>query len=89
MCCFIIKTHNAFRWLVLFDYRWFDKIYNKIKYVKKMLLQIVLIIIRIDSHDSLLIEKILTFYVIKLIKSVVNKDKNEYYCNVFIVFMYL
>ena len=54
-----------------------------------MLLQIVWIIIRIDSHDSLLIEKILTFYVIKLIKSVVNKDKNEYYCNVFIVFMYL
>ena len=41
--------------------------------------------IRIDSYNSLPIEKILTFYnVIILIKSVVNKNKNEYYYNIFL-----
>ena len=40
---------------------------------------------RIDSYNSLPREKILTFHnVIKLIKSVVNKDKNNYYCNIFL-----
>ena len=37
--------------------------------------------IRIDSYDSLLIEKILTF---QIIKSVVNKNKNEYCYNIFL-----
>ena len=41
--------------------------------------------IRIDSYDSLPIEKLLTFHnVIILIKSVVNKNKNEYYYNIFL-----
>ena len=40
---------------------------------------------RNDSYDSLPIEKILTFHnVIILIKSVVNKNKNEYYYNIFL-----
>ena len=39
--------------------------------------------IRIDSDDSLSIEKILTFRnVIILIKSVFNKNKNEYFYNI-------
>ena len=39
--------------------------------------------IRIDSYNSSPIEKILTFYyVILLIKSVVNKNKNESYYNI-------
>ena len=34
---------------------------------------------KIDSHNSLPIKKVLTFYnVIILIKSVVNKNKNKY-----------
>ena len=38
--------------------------------------------IRMDSCNSLPIEKISTFHnVIRLIKSVVNKNKSEYYCN--------
>ena len=42
-------------------------------------------IIRIDSYDSLPIEKILTFHnVIILIKSAVNKYKNNYYYNIFL-----
>ena len=41
--------------------------------------------IRIDSSNSLPIEKILTFHnVIILIKSVVNKNKNKYYYNIFL-----
>ena len=57
--------------------------------VKKVVLQIVLIIIfariRIDSYNSLLTEKSLTFHNgIILIKSVVNKNKNNYYHNIFL-----
>ena len=41
-------------------------------------------IIRINPYNSLPIEKILTFHdVIMLIKSVVNKHKNNYYYNIF------
>ena len=41
--------------------------------------------IRIDSYNSLPIEKILTFHnVIILIKSVVNKNENKYYYNIFL-----
>ena len=41
--------------------------------------------IRIDSYNSLPIEKILTFHAVKIpIKSVVNKNKNEYYYNIFL-----
>ena len=41
--------------------------------------------IRNDSYDSLPTEKILTFHnVIILIKSVVNKNKSEYYYNIFL-----
>ena len=42
-------------------------------------------IIRIDSYDSLPTEKILTFHnVIILIKSIVNKYRNNYYYNIFL-----
>ena len=41
--------------------------------------------IRIDSYNSLSIENISTFHnATILIKSVVNKNKNEYYCNIFL-----
>ena len=41
--------------------------------------------IRIDSYNSLPIEKILIFHnVIMLIKSVVNKNKKNYYYNIFL-----
>ena len=55
-------------------------------------LQIIIIIInhnfgkiRINSYNSLLTQKILTFHnVIILIKSVFNLNKNEYYYNIFL-----
>ena len=41
--------------------------------------------IRIDSYNSLHIAKILTFHnTIILIKSIVNKKKNNYYYNIFL-----
>ena len=41
--------------------------------------------IKVDSYDSLPIEKILTLHnVIKLIKSLLNKDKNHYYYKTFL-----
>ena len=54
--------------------------------MKNVLLQIALIRqIKNDLYNYLLIEKILTFYnAIILIKSVVNKNKNECYYNIFL-----
>ena len=41
--------------------------------------------IRTDSYNSLPIKKILTFSnVIMLIMPVVNKNQNNYYCNIFL-----
>ena len=41
--------------------------------------------IKVDSYDSLPIEKILTLHnVIILIKSVLNKNKNHYCCKIFL-----
>ena len=69
----------------------FDKICDKIKYVISKKSGITDSInhnfgkIRIDSYSSLPIEKILTFHnVIILIKSVVNKNKNNYSDNTFL-----
>ena len=39
---------------------------------------------QVDSYDSLPPEKTLTFHVIILLKSVFNKDKNNYYYNIFL-----
>ena len=86
-----IKIHDKIRYLVLFDYSYCDKIFDKIKYLISEKHGITDCInhkfarIRIDLFDSLPIEKILTFYnVIIFTKSVVNKNKNEYYYNIFL-----
>ena len=86
-----IKIHDKIRYLVLFDYSYCDKIWDKMKYLISEKSGITDSInhnfgrIRIDSYNRLPIEKILTFHnVIILIKSVVNKNKNEYYYNIFL-----
>ena len=86
-----IRIHNKIRYLVLFDYSYCDKICDKIKYLISEKGGITDSInhnfakIRIDSYDSLPIEKMFTFHnVIILIKSVVNRNKNEYYYNAFL-----
>ena len=88
-----IRVHGGeFRCLVLFDYGLFDKICNNIKYLISEKSGTTASInhnfrkIRIDSYNPLPIEKILTFRnSIILIKSVVNKNKNEYYYNIFFI----
>ena len=83
-----IKTHNGFRCLILFDYGWFNKIYDKIISEKSGITDSInhnFAKIRIDSYDSLHIEKIFVFHnVTVLIKLVVNRDKNNYYYNIFL-----
>ena len=68
----------------MFDYGWFDKICDRIKYLITEKSGVTNSIdhnvrkIRIDSYDSWPIEKILTLHdITELIKSVVYKNKNN------------
>ena len=90
-----IKIHDKNRYLIFFDYHdyycYYDKIWDKVKYVINEKKGIAVSInhhfarIRIDSYSSLPIEKILPFHnVVILIKSVVSKNKKEYYYNLFL-----
>ena len=88
---FIRVRGSEFKHLVLFHNGFFDKVCDKIKYLTSEKSGIADSInhnfgdIRIDSCNYFPIEKILTFdNVIILIKSVVNKNKNNYYYNIFL-----
>ena len=88
---FIRIRGDEFTNLVLSDYGLFDKICDKIKYLLNEKSGITDSIthnfgaIKIDSYNSLPIEKILTFHnLIILIKSVVIKDKYNYCYNIFL-----
>ena len=77
-----IKLYNGIRYLIFNDYERYNAIYDSIKYLKSEKTGITDSInhnfarIRIDSYNSLAIEKILTFHnVIIFIKSVVSKSK--------------
>ena len=87
----VIKIYDGTRYLELFDSWFYHKISDRINYLigeksnYKYGINNNLEKFRIDSYNSLLIEKILTFHkVVILIKSVVNKNKNNYYINVFL-----
>ena len=86
---FIRVRAGEFRYIVIFDHRLFGKICDKIKDLISEKSGITNNInhnsekIRTDSYNSLPIEKILIFHnVIVLIKSVIDKNKNEYYFNI-------
>ena len=88
---FIISGDGKIKHLILIDYGFFNKICDKIRYLISEKSGITNGINhnlgknRIDSYDSLPIKKIFTFYnIIILIKSVVNKNKNKYYYNIFL-----
>ena len=78
-----IKIYDGIRYLVLFDHGWFNKICDRIKYFISKKSGITDSIndnfarIRIESHNSLPIEKILTFHTF-------NNNKNNYYYNIFL-----
>ena len=81
-----IKVHNRIRYLVIFGFGWCDEICNNIKHLISEKggitdsINLNFATIKIDSYDSLPIDKTLAFHIIViLIKPVVNKNKNEYY----------
>ena len=82
---------GEFRYSLLFDHGLFDKICDKIKYLISKKIGITDSInhnfrkIRIDLYNFIPIEKLLTCHNITiLVKSVVNKTKNNYYYNIFL-----
>ena len=79
-----IRVHGWTRYtLVLFILEKFDTIYNRIRYF--IILKTVLHIPIIDIYDSLTLPKTLTLHnVVIFIKSVLNKDQNHYYYNIFL-----
>ena len=86
-----IRTYDGTRCLVLFDPEKYDIIYNRIRDIISPKSSITYIFsnyyleIKVDSYDSLPIEKILTLHdAVILIKSVLNNDKNHYYYKIFL-----
>ena len=75
---------------MLFGGEKYDLIYSRIIYPIGVITHYVCYFsnyakINVDSYDSLPLEKTLTFHnAVILTKSVFNKDKNNYYCNIFL-----
>ena len=84
-----IKIYDPTGYLLLFGNEKYDAIYDEIRYLTSEKRNGITYSIshnfariKIDSYNSLPIEKTLIFYnVMILIKSVVNKSKNNYYYN--------
>ena len=86
-----IRIYDGTRYLTLFGSEKYDAIYNRIRYLISLKIDITYIFShyfsksKYDSYDSLPIERRLTLHnVITNIKSVLNKDKNHYYYKIFI-----
>ena len=86
-----VRVHDGTRYLALFGSKKYDFIYNRIRYLIGIKSGITYVIshkyaeMKVDSYNYLPLEKAMTFYnVIILIKSVFNKDKNNYYYNIFL-----
>ena len=82
----IVTIYDGTRYLTLFGTKKYDAIYNKFRYVISLKSSITYMFshyfakIKVDSYDPLPLEKTLTLHkVVKIIKSVLNKDKNHYY----------
>ena len=85
-----IKIHDGIRYSVLFGPKTYGAVYDRIRDLITEKSGVTYSTshqfakIRIDSYNYLPIEKPPTFHdVIIVIKSVVNKNKNDYYCNIF------
>ena len=69
-----IRVYDRTRYLVLLVSKKYDFIYNRVRYL-----------IGLDKYDYLPLQKTMTFHnAIILIKSVFNKDENNYYCGIFL-----
>ena len=85
-----IRIYDGTRYLILLGPEKYDAIYNSTRYLISLKNSIKYISshhyvkIKVDSYDSLPIDKTLTLHnVIILIKSVLNKDINFYYYKIF------
>ena len=86
-----IRVNDGTRYLTLFGSEKYDAIFNNIRYLRSLKSSLTYIFshyfakIKVDSYDSLPIEKRLNLHsVIILIKSVFNKDKNHDYYEIFL-----
>ena len=86
-----IRIYDGSRNLTLFGSQKYDAVYDRIRYLISLKSCITYIFshffakIKLDSYDSLPIEKILTLHnVIIQIKSVLNKNKNHCYYRIFL-----
>ena len=86
-----IKVYDRTRYLVLFGSKKYDYINNRIRYLISVRKGITDLIshnyakIKVDSYNSVPLEKTMTFHnVVILIKSVFDKDRNNYYYNIFL-----
>ena len=86
-----IRVYDGTRYLMLFGSKRYEFMYNRIRYLLSVKSGIRYFIshtyakIKVDTYDSLPLEKTVTFHnVIILIKLVLNKDKNTYYYNIFL-----
>ena len=86
----IIRIYDKTRYLTLFCTEKYDAIYDRIKYLISLKSSITYIFshylakLKVDSYDSLPIEKTLTLHNVILIKSVLNKNNNFYYYKIFL-----
>ena len=85
-----IRIYDGTRYLTLFGSEQNDAIYNRIRLSLKSGITYIFshssVKIKVDSYDSLPIEKLLTLHnVIIQMKSVLNKDKNHYYYKILIM----
>ena len=87
----ITRIFDRTRYLALLGSGKYDTIYNRIRYLISLKSGITYIFshylfakIKVESYDSLPIEKKLTLHdIIIQIKSVLNEDKNHYYYKIF------
>ena len=86
-----IRVYDGTRYLFLFGSEKYDFIYNEIRYLIGAKSGITYVIshnyakIKADSHDSLPLEKTMTFHnVMVLIQLVFDKDKSNYYYHIFL-----
>ena len=85
-----ITGYDGTRYLVLFGSEKYDSIYKRIRYLVSVKSGITYTIfhnypkVKVDSYDSLPLGKKWLHNVIILIKSVFNKNKNNYYYNIFL-----
>ena len=82
------RIYDGTRYLVIFRIEKYDFIYDRIRYLRSIKSGITYIIshnyltIKVDSYGSLRIEKMALCNVTILVKSVWDKDKNNYYYNI-------